>query len=258
MKTFNLENKSLQYVNEELDARLGKLTSQGLIRSEQEYRRVIEDLVKRVDTDFNRVTNPENYVVAADDSVSSRMLTQLFEDIQADLRILYKELSDAKKILDLSREQNRRFFRRIKTKIAAMQKELAHFRQSSFNTESAGYTFFESFDTANSAMCLLNLVVDEKVGEMRLKPVEVTTHNDPEDIENIELTEHPGENRDGGLFETTNPANTFEHNLSKGDRQMLKSGLWKFQLMAAKAPQVFLDIFGRGGRAYDGVVALGS
>lgn len=255
MKTYAYEDQSRNLINKEIDARVGALTAKGLIKSESEYKKTIQSLLDSINFDFGRITSATNYHVKADDVVSSASLNGLFSDIEADLRILHTELDNAQKVLDLSLNRNKLFYRRIKTKLAAMSKEISKFRESSYNTESADYVFFESFDAENSTMSLRELSIDKKLGIVHLTPQIIKTHNKSDNIREVGITIYPVENKDGGVYDTTNSSNKLTFNYTTGDRNMLKDGLWKTQLLTAKIPETPLDIFNRGTTVkYNGIV----
>lgn len=253
---YNYSSRTQKYINKEIDARLGEITAQGLVRSEEEYRKLIQEMVNSAELDAGRITNPVKYVVTPDEVVSSILLNDLFKDLEADLRVLHGELRDARKILDMSLVRNKVFYRRIKTKLASIWKEISQYRESSFNTESADYTFFESFDSDESAMVLSGLTIDKKTGIIHLTPASVKTHNEQRDIQEVSVSIYPPENKDGGVYNTTNPANKIDLNYATGDRQMMKNGLWKVQVLAAAVPENVLDPLRRNSTSiYTGLVA---
>lgn len=253
---FNYRNKTSKYINKEVDLRVGKLTSQGLIKSEEEYKKVIDNMIKTINSDLGRVTDPRNYQALPDQIVSSNDFRGLFTDLESDLRILHRELKDAHKILDMSLTRNMVFFRRIKNKIASMWKELSKMRETSFNIESADYTFFESFDSSEGSMILSGLSIDKKTGEIQLTPLSTKTHYESKDIQEVAVTMYPPENTDGGVYQTTSPANKIDLNYDKGTREMMKSGLWKIQLLTADIPRTNLDPLGKASTtSYSGLVA---
>lgn len=249
------EDKNNQYLNQEVDLRLSELTAQGLIKSEEEYKRVIENTLQNINSDLQRITDVKKYVVKRDDLVSSEQLNSLFTDLSSDLRILHKEMSDIHKAIDITFERNQLFYRRIKNRIASIWKEIQHFRENSFNLEGATYTFFESFNE-DSVMSLVGLTIDKKTGTLVLSPGYINSYSDSSEVASVDMTLYPMANKDGGLVETTSPQNTFDYNYKKGDRTLLKDGLWKVQMLAADIPEVILDIFGRGTNlSYRGLVA---
>ena len=252
---FIFQDKNNQYLNQEVDLRLSELTAQGLIKSEDEYKKVIEDTLSNVDATLQRLTDVKKYIVKKDDVVSSTQLNNLFTDLTADIRILHKEMSDVHRVIDLTFERNQLFYRRIKNRIASIWKEIQHFRENSFNIESSTYTFFESFNE-DSVMHLTGLTVDKKTGTLVLTPGYVNSFSDSSEVANVDVTVYPAANKDGGLVDTTNPRNTFEYNYSKGDRTLLKDGLWKIQMLAADIPEVMFDPIGRGStQSYRGLLA---
>lgn len=253
---FNYESKTEKYINKEIDLRVGELTSQGLIKSEQEYKKVIEDLLSALQLDFGRITNPRKYLAIPDEVVSSLVLNNFFKDIESDIRILYQELSDSNKILGFTFNRNKVFFRHIKDKIEAMWKEIGHFRETSFNVESGDYTFFESFDSDMSSMVLSGLTVDKKTGMLHLLPASIKTHNESWDIQDVNVTIFPSDNKDGGVFVTSSPQNDADREYASGDRTMFKSGLWKIQLLTADIPKSVLDPMNAGTTlTYNGILA---
>lgn len=248
-------NQSDTLINKEIDLRLGEFTAQGAIKSEKEYKDTIAGILANIDTSFSRITTLNKYKVTGDDTVFSKNLSELFRDLEADIRILHSEVYNAKLVLDISLSRNKIFFSRIKEKISAMYKEIAKFRETSFNVESADYLFFESFDAENSSMVLNGMTIDSKTGEAHLTPVSITIYNNSSDINSVEVSIYPVSNIDGGTYDTTNPSNTLPQNYLKGSRNMLKSGLWKVQMITAGIPSVKLDLFGKGYNEYRGVVA---
>lgn len=249
------QDKNNQYLNEEVDLRLTELTAQGLIKSEDEYKRVVESTLRSIDADLQRITDIKKYVVKSDDVVSSQQLNALFVDLESDMRILHKELSDIHHVIDITFDRNKLFYRRIKNRIASIWKEIQHFRETSFNLEGVTYIFFESF-SENALMYLTGLNVDKKTGTLVLSPAYLNSFNDSSEVAGVEMTLFPAGNRDGGLVDTTNTRNTFEYNYKSGDRTLLKDGLWKVQMLAEDIPEVILDVFHRGTNLnYKGMVA---
>jgi hypothetical protein len=249
------EDKNNQYLNQEVDLRLSELTAQGLIKSEEEYKHVIENTLQNINSDLQRITDVNKYVVRHDDLVSSQQLNSLFVDLTSDLRILHKEMSDIHKAIDITFERNQLFYRRTKNRISAIWKEIQRFRESSFNIESSTYTFFESF-SEDSVMYLTGLSIDKKTGTLVLSPGYINSFSDSSEVANVEMNLYPVSNKDGGLVETTAPQNKFEYNYKNGDRTLLKDGLWKVQMLTADIPEVLVDVFGRNQKtSYRGIVA---
>ena len=253
---FNYKSQTEKYINKELDIRLGEFTTQGIVKSEEEYKKIIDGLLKSIEGDAGRITSSTRYLVRPDETVASGKINNLFKDLESDMRILHNELRDAKKVMDLSLARNKIFFRHIKDKVASIWKEIGKFRETSFNTESADYTFFESFDADDSNMTLSGLTVDRKKGILHLTPAEVDTHFESRDIQEVTLSLYPPENRDGGVYETTNPNNKITADYDSGNRDMMKSGLWKVQLLTADVPSTLLDVLTKSTTTtYRGVVA---
>lgn len=253
MYIFPDQNKT--YINNEVDLRLSDLTAQGVVKSETEYRNLIQETLKSIDANSTRLTNASKYIVKTDNTVSSLMLNSLFTDLESDMRILHKELDDIHSVIDITLERNKLFYRRIKNRIASIWKEIQYFRENSFNIESSTYTFFESF-SEDSVMSLTNLSVDKKTGTLIITPAYINTFSDSADIASVDMTLYPAANKDGGLIETTDPRNTFDYNYTKGDRTLLSNGLWKVQMLASDIPEIILDIFGRGtNKSYRGLIA---
>ncbi len=251
---FIFEDKNNDYLNQEVDLRLSELTSQGLIKSEEEYKRVIQNTLNSIDADLQRITDVKKYAVKSDETISSKQLNELFTDLESDVRILHKEISDIHHVIDLTFDRNRLFYRRIKNRIAAIWKEIQHFRENTFNIEASNYTFFESF-SENSVMHLSGLTIDKKTGTLVLAPGYINSFSDSSDIASIDMSLYPAANKDGGVIDTTNIKNTFDYNYSSGDHTLLKDGLWKVQMLTADIPEIILDIFGRGmNRTYRGIV----
>ena len=248
-------DKNNGYLNQEVDLRLSQLTSQGLIKSEDEYKLVVQNTLNSINSDLSRITNLSNYTVKLDDPVSSTQLNNLFIDLQSDMRILHQEMVDINRVIDITFERNKLFYRRLKNRIAAMWKQIELFRQQSFNLEGSTYTFFESF-SENSGMYLVDLDVDTKSGILALTPGYINSFNSSADVANVTMTLFPEANKDGGLFDTTNATNTFTYNFTQGDRMMLRNGLWKMQMLTAAVPEIALDVFNTGNtQSYRGIVA---
>ena len=250
-------DKNNGLLNQEVNLRLTQLTSQGLIKSEDEYKNIIQTTLNSIDKNLSRITDLKKYTVKTDDTISSKQLNNLFIDLQSDMRILHQEMADINRVINLTYETNKLFYRRLKNRLAVIWKEIELFRQQSFNIESSTYTFFESFSDS-SEMYLVDLLVDTKTGILGITPAFINSFSDSSDVALVEMTLYPEPNKDGGLFDTTTAENTFSYNYTSanGDRMMLKNGLWKVQMLTAAVPELALDIFNVGTTtSYRGVIA---
>lgn len=251
---YAFEDKNNNFLNEEVDLRLTELTAQGLIRTEEEYKRIVENALNSLDQNLLRLTDTKKYLVKKDDIVSSKQLNSLFVDLESDMRILHKQLNEIHRVVDITFDRNKTFYRRLKNRIASIWKEIQNFRETSFNIEGATYMFFESF-SENSGMHLTGLNVDKKTGTITLAPAYIDLFNSSYDVSNVVMSLYPVDNKDGGVFVTNQIQNTFEYNFSKGDKTLLKDGLWKVQVLCADIPDIILNVFGKGNKTYKGIIA---
>lgn len=243
---FSFKSKVREFQSDFLLSRAEEFTNAGLIKSESEFKLLIEDLLSKVSINNESLTEVESFKVVPRENVDARKYKDLILSVEADLKTLYKELTEAKTVISVNDKKSRATYRLIKGKIASMKKQLNLLRQKSFDVTNSVEAFLESFIDSNQFMFMSNTKVDQKTGKLQLKPSDIISYNESFNIDKVELSILPTDNKKNGVIFSHHFLNDPVRDYKSGDRNIFKSGLWKVQLLTSGVPRIEVsDIAGR-------------
>jgi hypothetical protein len=241
-KRFNVKDNISSIQNLLINESIRDNSNIQLLKSEEAIRAVLESYADRFNATGGKLTDISSHYAESKSIINTTQFNDLFNSLYIDLKTLYQELSYVEGLLITNLERNKKFFSVLKRRIRELWNKLYITRMNISDTSAFHESYFEAFSTLVSKHKYSNIIIDKKIGVMKLSPKTTSLQNKRYLIKDITTKTFPVHNSDGGVIYTTSILNKYEENYTSGTRDMLENGLWKEQLFCNDVPEIMYDI----------------